>query len=1162
MAGTCIRHPMSSSPSDDIRETFEEFVDELFDELGRDSQWLERVLRGDTTLSREDLDSEPEGWTEDTLIFELLDDAGLNRKPGRPNPRYVTPDWVDVEIPDFELEEGTENVWIIGENKSVNKIDAAENDIQDYISKLWWPEYGIATDGIEWVAYRVEKAAQGSNSDDDRSYRSYSETVDLRPAIRSIADENGYATFDESEDVDIEGIIQGFLDVFTTESLVQTLTQQAQKKLRDRRKRDVEAFYELYIELLFGESNDYEAEYDTNLRDDILPPTGAPDKDRDLFAVTIVNRLLFIKFLENRGVLNEGFLTERVETYSDELPRTLYKTVFDPLFYDLLNTPMDDRPDHQQQGWKGQVPYLNGGLFRESIPRERSFDVENRTLPKVITDLVEGSELDFELNPGILGSVFEKTINHISSEADLQKEIGAYYTPDDVTQLVNRQAVDNRIREIIVDAYTEELRQPAEFRAQVADLEFDELLVKIEDARGWFGNDDGMKAALDCINNMRILDPSCGSGHFLTSTMDDVHKVQQSLYRGLHGGTDPSRREQYQMKQRLALNAIYGVDIDPVATEIAKLRVWLKIVEGNGWEEDFGQLPNIDVNIVAGNSLIGLPAKSTGQAQLASFDVDVSSIQEVRQEYKNDQISRQELTERIDELRPELRGRYLDRLNHYIDDTVTQTANWEAITAELDQLYPTIRKVTVRKQDGSELDEDRKEGLSSDGWNVEPRFGKSAKVEEEAIDDVERIGALLDDGFQLELERRIVADDLRAIEGHENLAYEPFHWAVEFPEAVEDTNGGSGFSVEFDIIVGNPPYGDVLTAAEKKFVEGYRTGHINDIVAPFIERQLHLLGADGYFGNIHAMGVLYQKRAGPVRDLLREQMDDGRMACFGHRPDTIFEGANPRAAITTGRKVDIENGNRKKNDFETSDFILFYPEDRTAAFETIDYGSVEGLILGDRIGDEDANEAYPKVGCETSRRILESLRDENDRVIADVVTRDEDEATVTDNIVWRNYHPLYWPNPFLSNLYEEYGRSASRDFEPMYFDSDLQRNAVFIIMQSSTFYHYWMKYENQRDLNWGPIDAFPFPTEDDLEENEDEIEALADSMWDEMKAQFDGEKIPDGSLLKPIADEVDDLMAPLLGLDGEQVAWVKEYHTEFGRGTPDDVDERLTSSPP
>jgi hypothetical protein len=77
--------------------------------------------------------------------------------------------------------------------------------------------------------------------------------------------------------------------------LVELFERTAPKKLRDQRKRDVEAFYELYIELLFGESGEYD--YDTCLRDDIIEPREASNKEHDIFTVMLMNRLLFIKFL-------------------------------------------------------------------------------------------------------------------------------------------------------------------------------------------------------------------------------------------------------------------------------------------------------------------------------------------------------------------------------------------------------------------------------------------------------------------------------------------------------------------------------------------------------------------------------------------------------------------------------------------------------------------------------------------------------------------------------------------------------------------------------------------------------------------------------------------------------------------------------------------------
>jgi hypothetical protein len=73
-----------------VRTTLTAFVDELYGSLDGDGQRLERVLRGDDTLRREDIDSEPEEWTEDSLIYPLISAVGLHKQPGRPNPRFET----------------------------------------------------------------------------------------------------------------------------------------------------------------------------------------------------------------------------------------------------------------------------------------------------------------------------------------------------------------------------------------------------------------------------------------------------------------------------------------------------------------------------------------------------------------------------------------------------------------------------------------------------------------------------------------------------------------------------------------------------------------------------------------------------------------------------------------------------------------------------------------------------------------------------------------------------------------------------------------------------------------------------------------------------------------------------------------------------------------
>jgi hypothetical protein len=99
----------------------------------------------------------------------------------------------------------------------------------------------------------------------------------------------------------LRGGITEFVNLFRPESVVETFAWAAPRELREERKEEVEKFYELYIELLFGESDEYANEYDTYLRSDIIAPDSATDEDIDVFTVTLINRLLFIKFLGKTG---------------------------------------------------------------------------------------------------------------------------------------------------------------------------------------------------------------------------------------------------------------------------------------------------------------------------------------------------------------------------------------------------------------------------------------------------------------------------------------------------------------------------------------------------------------------------------------------------------------------------------------------------------------------------------------------------------------------------------------------------------------------------------------------------------------------------------------------------------------------------------------------
>jgi len=1143
-----------------LRSVIEDFLDELSDTVS-DTHTVERVLSGAETLTIADLNNQPEEWTEGNLIWPLIEAVGLNREPGRPASQRSVAGTTQREAPDFRLVERDGDLVVIGENKSPNQLTVAEEElVGDYLSNKAWPDYGIATDGFEWVVYRAEHGGDFLEFNEV-------ERVDLRPAINAVARDLGHLGSGSLGDVDVDETLAAFVSTFAPENLHTLLTQTAPKEFRDTRNANVEEFYELYIELLFGVSDEHD--YDTCLRDDIVAPRGATDKEQDLFAVTLMNRLLFIKFLETRDVLPNGFLRTLVREYkgnADSIPGTLYETFIKPLFYDLFNTPENERHPKLRTGQYAEVPYLNGGLFRENIPNESQFNLVDRTLPAIINDLIEGHRLELNgrsFDPAILGSVFEKTINHIGGEEGRQKEIGAYYTPNDVTRHISEHTVDPKVRELITEAFVEHSAGDNEqyVRDQIEDTDLREILRYIEDGVSMYGaNPEALEDVLDRLTGLTILDPACGSGHFLTTAMEELHQVQLSIMRGLNGGDEPSREERFDAKQDLALNAIYGVDVDEVAVEIAKLRVWLKIVEGNGWDEAFGRLPNIDVNIVAGNSLVGFPVRGDVQTQMRAMDDRLPELADQRRAYKfENEGSRKDLMALEADIREDRDEKYLQHLTYSVATELAGVDEFDALVGSIPDgaFYPTVQSVKVQRLDADgdtvALTDDDKETLGDAGFewqewrdtnksatlDIEDRLAETNSAhgelsEHEAI--IEDLRAVLADGFVFPaVERQPTRYDLDRINGT------PLHWDIEFPELLplEETNGMHP-DISFDIVVGNPPYGDILNGSEETFTAPFLTGSINDVSAPFVERQLQLTADDGYFGNITTLRLIYQSSLDGFHDLLRETLDPAEVACFGFRPSRVFENAHVRVAIITGEKADGDT-----EGILTSDLLLFNEDNREEVMTSIEYGQTDGLVLRDKINGDEGSPILPKVGSDTKREILCQLRDQSEEVLGDRFERDEPAGQAYK--LFKRRGVLYWINPMLEKLYE------GSEVVPVWFDTQLERDTAFLVMNSSLYFVYWQTYSNQHHHNWSHMKPFPFPDGEAMEARADEIEDLASTLWDRMKDTFSQSRDGRGDFfmgtLRPIVNDVDVLMGELYDLTDDQVEYTAGYLTDLGENS-------------
>ncbi|WP_424015051.1 Eco57I restriction-modification methylase domain-containing protein [Halorubrum xinjiangense] len=1160
--------------TDDVRDVIEEWLDDLVDRPLSNSELNDLLADREDNIQSSALGMKPETHLEENLLDPLFETLGIeydSQAYGQSGGNTVWPDFKITNVDPV----------VIGESKKYNNFEEGVSEVKEYLDrKSIGADYGIVTDGFEWNMWKIEVG-------DVTKYPEVTQAdVDLRDAILEIARDIGAVSSRGITDVDVDELLQEFISAYEHTAFDRLVSQTAPRQIRDNRKRDVEEFYDLYIELLFGEGDEYE-EYETSLLDDIEQPKGTDGRDKRLFAVTLMNRLLFVKFLESRDVLDEGFLSERVRFYqehSDDIAGTLYSSQIKPIFYNLLNT--DERKLKYRSGWFDQVPYLNGGLFRASIHKEKEFDVGDRILPEVIDDLIEGSKLNLSgdgYDPAIIGSVFEKTINHIEKERNsskaTQKEKGAYYTPTDITELVIERAVDPKVRDVLAETFTDyfetdldldedeletvegylealtlpDLLQLAEDEAEVTLAPGpDQIRLKFEG--------EALETAEDSLTDLTVLDPACGSGHFLTAAMEEVHRAQMSLRRGQSDNGDPEPKKRFEMKRELALSSIYGIDADRVATEIAKLRVWLKIVEGNGWEAQFGKLPNIDVNIRDGNALIGLPLQGTTDTSLDLPMVKerIDDILDLRMEYKDDNIDDKDEIEQMEkEIRPELDEAFIDQLNYIYKTTPEGPDDLKRIFESIDgSVHHQVEEIQLKRKDRENLSDDEKETFSEHGFGTHKiSVSLDVKDRERSLRDDNDVDkepkeALLDELLEFlegdyectRIQRRPLSFDL----SEEQMFGHPAHWFAEFPEARPDDEDSSAFAVDFDIIIGNPPYGDILSESEDVLTDTYQTAG-EDVVALFLERQLSLLAEDGYIGNVASLKIAYKDSMDTLNDIYRKKLDTTSISCFAKRPSHIFEGAEVRIAILSGKK-DVTDG--EDENIETSEFIRFNEDDRDERIRNLPHRPVDDYILkDDGINGSEDYVALPKIGTERIEGIMSKLRDEETIIKERTVDSD------TGNVIWRREGQDYFVNPMREELY------SAREVRPFYFDTELEARTAFLATGSNLFYLYWCVYGDMFHVNLSHIRCFPLPSLEDLQEHEDEIIELSDDLWEVME---DGFKPSSNTFtykpMKPHIDKADDLLGPLYGLDDDEIRFLQEYHTQYGRSGPADysLDEWLS----
>jgi len=300
-------------------------------------------------------------------------------------------------------------------------------------------------------------------------------------------------------------------------------------------------------------------------------------------AIEIVQRLLdrviFIAFCEDRGLLNQYTIKRAYE----QLPS--FYAVTNPRWQNFKNLFRFLDKGNDNLG----LPAYNGGLFAES-PAD---DVELDDTWTVFFNQLGGYDFADEVNLDVLGHLFEKSITELEKQrasglfeggsdqareyaqmpqSVKRKRLGIYYTPQELTSRIVAYTVDELIDERLA-AITE----------------------PIDSAEYW-------QQAIATIRNLKIVDPACGSGAFLFQAYEVLEHRYMEAIGHLEALGDPSAAEHTQRLPEYILNDnLYGVDLSPEAVEIAQLALWIRSATPGR------TLATLSHNIVHGNSLVHDP---------------------------------------------------------------------------------------------------------------------------------------------------------------------------------------------------------------------------------------------------------------------------------------------------------------------------------------------------------------------------------------------------------------------------------------------------------------------------------------------------------------------------------------------------------------------------
>jgi uncharacterized LabA/DUF88 family protein len=424
-------------------------------------------------------------------------------------------------------------------------------------------------------------------------------------------------------------------------------------------------------------------------------PYVVDEKAERVFAIKLLSRLIFAWFLKEKGLIGDNILSlEAVSNYKGNVPIELraydsyYHSVLEPLFFEILNKKQSDR----EQILKNcplfkDVPFLNGGIFDPKRNEDFYNKAENVLFKRPTRNLVIPNEwlerlfklferynftvdestpidIDISIDPEMLGRIFENLLAEINEETQetARKSTGSYYTPRNIVDYMVTGSLKNYLenKTILSSQEVESL------------LSYQEESIELSERK--------KKEVIEAIDDIKIIDPACGSGAFPMGILQKLllvlnkvdpenkywiekkfSKIDDSVIKEREKEKWLREKEETNYLRKLGLlrDSIYGIDIQPYATEISRLRAFLTLIVDKRVDknkESFGidPLPNLDFKFVTANSLIDVEKidESNKDKNEMFYDTFYEELEKLTSEYfySYDHEKKEKLREKIERL--------------------------------------------------------------------------------------------------------------------------------------------------------------------------------------------------------------------------------------------------------------------------------------------------------------------------------------------------------------------------------------------------------------------------------------------------------------------------------------------------------------------------------